>query len=53
LVKDGTFSLPGRKALLKSDMEYEVVLIDATESPVERPKKSKNATTVVRKKDTL
>ena len=35
LVKDGTFSLPGRKALLKSDMEYEVVLIDATESPVE------------------
>ncbi|MCL2026635.1 MAG: transposase family protein, partial [Leptospirales bacterium] len=30
LIKDGTFSLPGRKALLKSDMEYEVVLIDAT-----------------------
>jgi hypothetical protein len=50
LVKDGTFSLPGRKALLKSDMEYEVVLVDATESPVERPKKSKDATTVVRKK---
>jgi hypothetical protein len=41
LVKDGTFSLPGRKALLKSDMEYEVVLIDATESPIERPKKAK------------
>jgi hypothetical protein len=35
LIKDGTFSLPGRKALLKSDMDYEVVLIDATESPVE------------------
>ena len=50
LVKDGTFSLPGRKALLKSDMEYEVVLIDVAESPVERSKKSKNATTVVRKK---
>jgi hypothetical protein len=41
LVKDGTFSLPDRKALLKSDMEYEVVLIDATESPVERPKRGK------------
>jgi hypothetical protein len=53
LVKDGTFSLPGRKALLKSDMEYEVILIDATESPVERPKKSKNATTAARKSDTL
>ena len=39
LVKDGTFSLPGRKALLKSDMEYEVVLIDVAESPVERSKK--------------
>ena len=40
LVKSKEFALPGRKALLKSDMEYEVVLIDATESPCERPKKS-------------
>ena len=39
LIKDGTFSLPGKKALLKSEMEYEVVLIDATESPIERPKR--------------
>ena len=31
LIKDGTFSLPGKKALLKSDVEYEVVLIDVTE----------------------
>lgn len=42
LIKDGRFSLPGRKALLKSDVEYEVVLIDATETPIERPKKNKN-----------
>ena len=42
LIKDGRFSLPGRKALLKSDVAYEVVLIDATETPIERPKKSKN-----------
>jgi hypothetical protein len=42
LIKDGKFSLPGRKALLKSDVENEVVLIDATESPIERPKKNKN-----------
>ena len=41
LIKDGTFSLPGRKALLKSDMEFEVVLIDATESPIERPKRGR------------
>jgi len=39
LIKDGTFSLPGKKALLKSAVEYEVVLIDVTESPVERPKR--------------
>jgi len=45
LIKDGTFSLPGRKALLKSDVEYEVILIDATETPVERPKRGrKNGT---------
>jgi len=40
LIKDGKFSLPGRKALVKSDVEYEVVLIDATETPIERPKKN-------------
>ena len=39
LIKHRDFALPGRKALLKSDMEYEVVLIDATETPIERPKK--------------
>jgi hypothetical protein len=42
LINDGTFSLPGKKALLKSDAEYEVVLIDATETPIERPKRGKN-----------
>ena len=40
LIKDKRFSLPGRKALLKKDTEYEVVLIDATETPIERPKKN-------------
>lgn len=39
LIKDPIFALPGRKALLKSDMEYEVLLIDASETPIERPKK--------------
>ena len=44
LAKDGTFALPGRKALLKSDVEYEIILIDDTESPIERPKKTGNET---------
>lgn len=39
LIKSGKFSLPGKKALLKSDVEYEVILIDAAETPIERPKK--------------
>lgn len=39
LIKSKEFSLPGRKALLKSDIEYEVILVDSAESPCERPKK--------------
>ena len=41
LIKHPDFSLPGRKALMKSDADYEVVLIDATETAIERPKKNK------------
>jgi hypothetical protein len=48
LIKHPDFALPGKKALVKSDMEYELVLIDATESPIERPKKSKN--TIIQEK---
>ncbi|MDR0614595.1 MAG: transposase family protein [Lactobacillales bacterium] len=29
LIKNGTFALPGRKALQKSDVEYEVILNEA------------------------
>jgi hypothetical protein len=42
LLKDPRFHLPGKKSLLKPENTFEIVLIDATESPVERPKKSKN-----------
>ena len=52
LIKHPDFSLPGKKALAKSDMEYEVILIDATETPIERPKKNKNTTIQARKKGT-
>ncbi|SPR09520.1 IS5 family transposase ISOt6 [Orientia tsutsugamushi str. Gilliam] len=50
LVKHPHFALPGRKAIMKSDMNYEVVLIDATESPIERPKKNKNSIIQERRK---
>lgn len=39
LVQSTLFRLPGRKALLKSESAYEVILVDTTESPVERPQK--------------
>jgi len=39
LIKSGKFSLPGKKALLEEN-EIEIILVDVTESPVERPKKN-------------
>jgi len=52
LIKDKCFALPGRKTLLKSDNEIEVVLIDATETPIERPKKDKKDITQVKRNAT-
>jgi hypothetical protein len=40
LIKCGEFKLPGKKELLKTENTFQVVLIDATETPVERPKKN-------------
>lgn len=39
LVKCGKFNLPGKKALLE-EPEIEMILVDVTESPIERPKKN-------------
>jgi len=44
LIKSGKFSLPSKRALYEADNEIEFVIIDATESPIERPKKSKSTT---------
>ena len=41
LAKCKSFRLPGRKAVAASDRAFDVVLIDATETPIERPKKTK------------
>ena len=45
LIKSGAFSLPGKKALRTSETEYSVVLVDATETPIERPKKNRSVST--------
>ncbi len=40
LIKDSRFHLPGKKSLLKQENQFDVVLIDVTESLVEHPKKT-------------
>ena len=49
LLRSGKFTLPGKKALVKSDIIFEVVVMDATECPVERPKKSKRRVTAAKR----
>lgn len=51
LIKDGTFSLPGKKALLEDD-SIETVLVDVTECPIERPKKNSGNGIRAKRKDT-
>ncbi len=40
LIKSNEFNLPKRKEKLLSEDELEVFLVDATETPIERPKKN-------------
>ena len=49
LVRSGKFRLPGKKALQASGTVFEVVLVDVSEQPVERPKKAKNGITVAKR----
>jgi hypothetical protein len=51
LVKSEAFRLPNRKELYE-DLDIECVVVDASESAVERPKKSKNVTTPARRRNT-
>lgn len=50
LIESKLFRLPGKKALLNQELDWEVVVVDVTETPIERPKKNKKSFTVVRKK---
>jgi len=40
LIKSKLFHLPGKKKLVEENREWEVVLIDASEHSIERPKKN-------------
>jgi hypothetical protein len=52
LIKSGASRLPGREKLLAPDRQWEAVIVDVTESPVERPKKSSAVTTAGRRNAT-
>jgi len=53
LIKSGKFSLPSKRALYGNDIDLEFVVIDATESPIQRPKKSKESIIQARRDSTL
>lgn len=52
LVRSGKFRLPGKKALQPSDTIFEVILVDVSEQPIERPKKAKNGITAAKRSAT-
>jgi hypothetical protein len=43
LIKSGLFNLPGKKALLESNSEREVIVVDVSEHEIERPKKKQKS----------
>lgn len=49
LINSGKFRLPGKKQLYQEPHKWDVIVVDATESPIERPKKNSEAITVGRK----
>lgn len=49
LLDSGRFNLPHRHRALELGKDLELVLLDATETPIERPKKNSVVTTVARK----
>jgi hypothetical protein len=43
LVKDGTFALPGKKVLKRKSNAIQYIVVDVTESPINRPKEGQKA----------
>lgn len=52
LIQSGRFALPGKKKLHAADHEIEVLVVDVTQTPVERPKKNSGNSTPVRRNGT-
>lgn len=53
LIRSKKFKLPGKKKLESMHCQYQVILIDSTESPIERPKKNSTGITLAKRKNML
>jgi len=52
LIRSGAFHIPGKKALLATENTGRKLVVDVTESPIERPKKNKKTGIRERKRST-
>lgn len=52
LFKCKEFSLPGKEKLAGTSQQYSVIVVDATESPIERPKKNNTGITQAKRRNT-
>ncbi len=52
LLASGRFALPGKKALTEPELEWQVIVVDATETPIQRPQKNNGATTAAKRSGT-
>ena len=52
LAEDKTFSLPGKRVLKRKSATIEYIVVDVTESPINRPKKIKKSTIRVKRSGT-
>lgn len=52
LIKCGKFRLPSQRQLYQPGWEWKVMIVDAGEMEIERPKKNRNTTTVASKNAT-
>ena len=51
LIQAPQLRLPGKKRLIQEEYPLEAVVIDVSETPIEKPKKNKKAIIAARKKD--
>jgi len=52
LIKDGTFALPSKRIFEQYNNDIEIIIVDATEQPIERPKRGRKNGIPARKSNT-